>query len=46
MTPEESLLSPNANFLLFYDVDMALDISWEGELFDMESTDNIKPVSQ
>ena len=46
MTPKESFLSPNAIFLLFYDVDVALDLAWEGELLEMESEDKLEPVSQ
>ena len=46
MTPKESFLSPTAICLLFYDVDVALDLAWEGELLEMESEDNIQPVSQ
>ena len=42
MNPKERLLSPNAIFLLFYDVDvaldlaLALDIAWEGYILEME----------
>ena len=46
MTPKESLLSPNAIFLLFYDVDMDLDLAWEGELLEMESEYKLQPMSQ
>ena len=46
MTPKKSLLSPNDIFLLFYDVDVALDLAWEGELLDTESEDKLHPVSQ
>ena len=46
MTHQESLFSPAANFLLFYDVGVALDISWEGELLDMDSEEKFQPVSQ
>ena len=46
MTPKESLISPNAIYVLFYDVDVALDITLEVELLDMDSEDNLKPVSQ
>ena len=46
MTPKESFLSPTAIFLLFYDVNVALDLAWEGELLDMESEDKLQPVSQ
>ena len=46
MTPKESFLSPTDNFLLFNDVDVALDLAREGELLDMESEDNFQPVSQ
>ena len=37
MTPKETFLSPTDTFLLFYDFDMALDLSWEVELLDMDS---------
>ena len=33
-------------FLLFYDVDVALDLAWEIELLEMEYEDKIQPVSQ
>ena len=33
-------------FLLFYDVDVALDISWKGGLLEMESEEKLHPVSQ
>ena len=46
MTHKESLLSPTANFSLFYDVGVALDIDWEGELLSMDSEDKLQPVSQ
>ena len=46
MTPKESLLSPNAIFLLFYDVDVALYLSLEGEFLEMESEEKLQPVSQ
>ena len=46
MTRKESLLSPNATFLLFYDVDVTLDIAWERELLLMDSDDKLQPVSQ
>ena len=46
MNPKESLISPNAIYLLFYDVDVALDIAWEGELLEMESEDKLQQVSQ
>ena len=46
MTPKESLLSHNAIFLLFYDVDVALDLAWERELLEMEYEDKLQPVSQ
>ena len=46
MTPKKSLLSPTAIFLLFYYVDVALDIAWEGELLDIESEDKLQIVSQ
>ena len=46
MTPKESFLSPTSKFLLFNDVDMALDLAWEGELLEMDSEDKLQPVSQ
>ena len=46
MTPKESLLSPTAIYLPFYDVNMALDIAWEEELLDMESKYKLQPVPQ
>ena len=46
MTPKEIFLSPNAIFLIFNNVDVALDLSWEGEFLDMESEDKLQPVSQ
>ena len=46
MNPKESLISPNGIYVLFYDVDVALDITLEVELLDMDSEDNLKPVSQ
>ena len=46
MTPKESFLSPTAIFLLFYYVNVALDLAWEGELLEMESKDKIQLASQ
>ena len=46
MTPKERFLSPNAIFLLFNNVDVALDLAWEGELLEMDSDDKLQPVSQ
>ena len=46
MTPKEIFLSPNAIVLLFYDIDVELNISWEGELLDMESEDKLQLVLQ
>ena len=46
MIPKESILSPPAKFLLSNNVDVALDLAWEGELLDMESDDKLQPVSQ
>ena len=37
MTPKESLLSPNAVFLIFFDIGVALYITWEGLLLEIES---------
>ena len=33
-------------FLLFNDVDVDLDIAWEGELLEMDYDDKLQPVSQ
>ena len=38
--------SPLMIYLVFYDVDVALDLAWEGELLDMESEYKLHPVSQ
>ena len=46
MTSKENILSPTAIFLLFYDVDVALDLAWEVELLEMESEYKLQPVSQ
>ena len=46
MTPKESFLSPTAIFLLFHDVDVALDLALEVEMLDMESEDKLQPVLQ
>ena len=46
MNPKDNLLSPNAIYLLFYDVDVALDLAWEGELFEMEYEDKLQPLSK
>ena len=46
MTPRMILLSPNAIYLLFYDVDVTLDFSWEGELLYMDSEEKLQTVSQ
>ena len=46
MTHQESLLSSTAIYLLFYGVDVDLDIAWEGELLDMDSEYKLQPVSQ
>ena len=46
MTPKESFLSPNAIFLLFNNVDVALDLAWKGEFLDMKSEEKLQPVSQ
>ena len=46
MTLKGSFLSPTAIFLLFNDVDVALDLAWEGELLEMDFEENIQPVSQ
>ena len=44
MTRKEILISTTDIFLLFYDVNVSLDISLEGELLDMESEDKLQPV--
>ena len=46
MNSKESLLSPNSIFLLFYDIDVALDLAWEREFSDMESEYKLQQVSQ
>ena len=46
MTPKESFLYPNAIFLLFNNVDAALDLALEGELLEMESEDKLQAVSR
>ena len=46
MTPKESFLSPTANFLLSNNFDVTLGLALEGELLEMESDDNLQPVSQ
>ena len=46
MTPKERFLSPTAIFLLFNGVDVALDLAWKGKLLEMDSEENIQPVSQ
>ena len=46
MTHQESLLSPTAMFYYFYDDGLALYIYLEGWLLEMESEDNLQPVSQ
>ena len=45
MTPKESLLSPTATLLLFYNVDVTPDLALEGELLEMESEKKLQPVS-
>ena len=46
MTPKYIFLSPTAIFLLFYDVYVALDLDWEGELLEMDYMEKLQPVSQ
>ena len=46
MTPKEGFLSPTDIFLLFYDVDVDLDLAWEGEFLEMKSEDKLHPMSQ
>ena len=46
MTHKYIFLSHTAIFLIFYDVDVALYLAWEGELLDMESEEKLQPVSQ
>ena len=43
---KESLLSHTDISLLFYDVDVELDLAWELDLLEMESDDKLQPVSQ
>ena len=45
MNPKEILLSPNAIYLLYYDVNVALDLAWEGELLKMDYEDKLQPLS-
>ena len=45
MTHKEILLSPTAIYLLFYDVDVDLDLAWEREFLGMESEDKLHPVA-
>ena len=46
MTYKESLLSSTTRFLLFYYVDMAMDLAGEEELLDLEYKDKLQAVSQ
>ena len=46
MTLKESFLSPTAKCLLFNNVNVALDIAWEGEFWGMDCDDKLQPVSQ
>ena len=46
MTHQESLISPTAILLLFYDVDAALDLALEGDFLDMDYEDKLQQVSQ
>ena len=46
MNPKKSFLSPTAKFLLSNNVNVALDIAWEGELLEVEYDDTLQPVSQ
>ena len=45
MNRQEILFSATATFLLFNDVGVALYISLEGELLDMESEEKLQPLS-
>ena len=36
ITPKDNMLSPTAICLLFFGVDVALDLAWEGYFFDVE----------
>ena len=45
MIPKESFLYRTDILLLFNDVDVALDLAWEGELLKMKSDDKLQPVS-
>ena len=46
MNLKKSLHSATAIYLLFYDVDVALDLSWEVDFLDMDFEDKLQPVSQ
>ena len=46
MNPKESFLYPAAKILLFHYVNVALDLTWEGELLEMESDYKLQPMSQ
>ena len=46
MIHKESFISPPDKFLLSNNVNVALNLAWEGELLEMESDDKLQPVSQ
>ena len=46
MTHKEIFLSPNAIYLLFNNVGVALDLAWQGDFLEMDSDDKLQPVSQ
>ena len=46
MNPKEVFLSPFAKILLSNNVDVALDLAWEGELLEMEYDEKLQRVSQ
>ena len=46
MTPKDIFLSPTAIFLLFYEVNVDLDLAWDGDFLEMKSEDKIQPVSK
>ena len=46
MSLKESLLSATAIFLLFYYINVAQDLAWEGDVLEMESEDKVQTVSQ
>ena len=45
MNPKERLLPPNSIFILFYFVNVSLDIDLEGKFLELESEDKLQLVS-